>query len=133
MMEMNITSDSNNKALDRREIEFSVVQDAATVDKGEIKKELCKRLNLNPDSTIINSLKQEFGVRRCSGMANSYRSKEEMERLEPAYIIKRLSKKKGATQQPTDQADSAAAPKAKAEEKQESKKADAAEGKEEAK
>ena len=133
-MDLNITSDSNNKALDRREIEFSVVQDSATANKDEIKRELCKRLNLDPDSTIINSLKQEFGVRRCAGSANSYRSKEEMERLEPAYIIKRLSKRREAKQQPpVVPAETAAAPKKEEKQDAKPKKEEGAEGKEEAK
>ncbi len=100
-MEINILSDNDNKNVGRREISFSAVQDDKTASKEQIKQELCKRLNLNPDSTIITEIKQEFGMRRSTGIVHSYGSKEQLEKAEPGYLIKRLSKgekKEGAEQ-----------------------------------
>ncbi len=92
-MEVSILSDTNNPMMDRREIAFSVVQDDRTSSKDEIKQELCKKMNLSPESTIIVEVKQEFGMKRSSGMAHSYKTKEQMERSEPRYLIARLTKK----------------------------------------
>jgi ribosomal protein S24E len=90
---MSILSDEENKTLNRREIEFAVVQEASTESREEIKIELCKKLNLNPDCTVISTIHQEFGMRRSRGTAHSYKSKEEMGKTEPKYLIDRLSKK----------------------------------------
>ncbi len=92
-MDINILSDVENKTLNRREIEFAVVQDASTERSDNIKVELCKKLNLNPDCTLISKIHQEFGMRRSRGFAHSYKSKEEMANAEPKYLLERLSKK----------------------------------------
>ena len=99
-MELSIISDQTNPAASRREISFSVVQDDKTASKEEIKKELCSRLNLSPDTTIIVSVRQEFGVRRSVGVAHSYASKEQMDGSEPGYLTARLSKMAGRQEAP---------------------------------
>lgn len=120
-MEVSIMSDTNNPVMDRREIKFSVVQEGKTASRDEIKTEICKKLNLSPDATIITEIDQEFGVRRCSGSAHSYKSKEALEKAEPRYLLARLvkrDKKKEAPQEPKEEA-KAEAPKEAKEEKKE--------------
>ncbi|HUC39050.1 MAG TPA: hypothetical protein VL944_02880 [Candidatus Acidoferrum sp.] len=92
-MEVSILSDTNNAVMNRREISFSIVQDDRTTSKEEIKKEVCKKLGLSPDTTIVVEIKQEFGVRRSTGRAHSYKSKELLEKEEPKYLLERLAKK----------------------------------------
>ena len=92
-MEVTVVSDSNNAMLGRREITFSVAQDDRTVSKEELKKELCKKLNLAPELTVITRIDQRFGARQSRGAAHSYKSKEDLERMEPRHIIARLTKK----------------------------------------
>ncbi|MCL4379001.1 MAG: hypothetical protein M1160_01590 [Candidatus Marsarchaeota archaeon] len=92
-MEVSILSDKSNPNTKRREISFAVVQDDKTASREEVKQELCKRLGLNPDTTIITHMKQEFGMKRSIGVAHSYASKEQIGGAEPKYLIERLSKK----------------------------------------
>ncbi len=92
-MEVSILSDKSNPNTKRREISFAVVQDDKTASRDEVKRELCKRLSLDPETTIITQMKQEFGMRRSTGVAHSYASKEQIASAEPKYLIERLSKK----------------------------------------
>ncbi len=132
-MEVSILSDTNNAVANRREVAFSVIQESSTVSKEEIKKEVCKRLNLSPEATIVVEVKQEFGVKRSSGMLHSYKSKEDLERMEPKYLLARLTKKtkKESGEAPKEEKRAEAAPEAKKEHKE--KKEEAKEEKKEAK
>ncbi len=82
-MELKILSNNENKLLKRKEISFSVVQDGGTVNKAELSKELCKKLNLHPESTIITRIDQGYGMKGSTGIAHAYQTKEMLEKYEP--------------------------------------------------
>ncbi len=107
-MEIKVTSQNENKLLHRKEIGFTITGFESTPSKAEVHRELCKKLSLLPDSTIITNLKQEFGMKECSGTAHSYESKEQMG-LEPEYSRKRMEKslaaKKGAEPEAKEKAE----------------------------
>ena len=93
-MELKVLSNVENNLLSRKEIVFSVVQESSTVSKNELVKELSKKLNLNPEGTIIIKLDQSFGVKQSMGLAHSYKSKDLLEKYEPKHLISRLTGKK---------------------------------------
>lgn len=93
-MEIKITKDSSNKVTEAREIEFVVVQEGSTYSREEIKMELCKKLSLDPESTIVTRISQRFGVRQSTCSAHVYKSKEVLATHEPKHIVERLSKGK---------------------------------------
>ena len=95
-MELSITSNKENKLLGRREIEFNVVQEGSTPSKNEIKAELCKKLNLDPESVIIVKVDQSTGVKQGRGFAHAYPSKEAIEKFEPVHLVNRMKGIKGA-------------------------------------
>lgn len=100
-MDLHITSNKENRLLNRREIDFSIVQDGSTPSKNEIKMELCKKLNLDPESVIVVRIEQSTGVRQCHGIAHAYASKELVERSEPRYLVDRMKGiKKAKVQSP---------------------------------
>jgi len=92
-MDLKITSDSENKLLNRREIKFVLEQDGGTMKKDELAKQLCKKLNLNPESTIIVKINQGFGRKESYGTAHSYDSKESLQKYEPKHLLERIGKK----------------------------------------
>src|SRR5437016_6312857 len=106
-MKIEIVSDTENNLLKRKEIRFSIMEDNGTVKKSDALAELSKSLNLSPESTIIVRLDQSFGARQCFGVAHSYKTREELERIEPKYLLSR-----GKPKEPK-------APEAKKEEKKE--------------
>jgi small subunit ribosomal protein S24e len=96
-MELKILSNNENKLLGRKEITFSVEQEGSTANRTELTKELCKRLNLHPESTVIVSISQTFGTRQSTGTAHSYSDKETLakyEKMTLARIAKRTGKSK---------------------------------------
>ncbi|HII10281.1 MAG: 30S ribosomal protein S24e [Candidatus Micrarchaeaceae archaeon] len=97
-MELKILSNNENKLLKRKEISFSVVQEGGTVNKAELSKELCKKLNLHPESTIITRIDQGYGMKGSTGMAHAYQTKEELEKYEPRKLLERGAKKAAKAQ-----------------------------------
>ncbi len=93
-MDIKVISQNENKLLHRKEISFTITGFESTPSKADVHRELCKKLSLLPDSTIITNLKQEFGMKECGGTAHSYESKEAMS-AEPGYSIKRMEKSLG--------------------------------------
>jgi len=92
-MEISIQSDTNNPMLQRREISFVVLQESSTPPREELKKEICKKLNLDPDLTVLVEVRQEYGLRRSAGRVHSYKTKQQLEASEPRYLMERASKK----------------------------------------
>lgn len=95
-MEINVTSNKENKLLNRREIDFYVIQDGSTPSKNEIKTELCKKLNLDPESVMVVRVDQTTGLRQARGIAHAYSSKEQVEKFEPVHLVNRMKGIKGA-------------------------------------
>lgn len=92
-MELKIVSSNDNKLMSRKEIRFSVDQDGSTASRDMLTKEICKKLNLNPDFTIIVRIDQGFGKKESTGTAHSYDSKEMLEKYEPKHLLTRIGKK----------------------------------------
>jgi small subunit ribosomal protein S24e len=94
-MEINVTSNKENKLLNRKEIDFYVIQDGGTPSKKEIKTELCKKLNLDPESVMIVRMDQTTGLRQAHCVAHAYPSKEQVEKFEPVHLMNRMKGIKG--------------------------------------
>jgi len=86
-------NDNNNSVIGRREIEISIVQTDKTPSRDEVKKEVCKKLNLSPDSTIVVNLNQSYGLRQCSALVHSYPNSGSMKKFEHAYLFERRERK----------------------------------------
>lgn len=119
-MELQISKDFENKLFGRREISFSLSYTGKTPTKEEVKQEICKKLSIDPELTLIVRISPLFGTTVNQGLAHSYSSKEMM-KVEQKYLFDRKDKKAKK-----DGAQAAApAPEAKAQEKKaESKKED---------
>ena len=92
-MEINVIENVDNKLLGRKEIQFLATYGDKTVSIDDAKTEICKKLGLKPENTVINRINQKFGLKQSEITAYSYQSKEAMERYERKYLSKRLEKK----------------------------------------
>ena len=92
-MEINIVKDSKNAVADRREIEFTITQEDRTPSKAEVSKELCKKLNLSPEATVVVKMGKEFGTRMPRAIAHSYQNADALKKSEPAFLFERVAKK----------------------------------------
>ena len=57
--------------------------------------ELCKKLNLNPEHTLVVNVDQLFGSKMCMCTAHSYPNGELLAKFEPRYLLKRREKARG--------------------------------------
>lgn len=92
-MELEVINDIKNSVVGRREIEFYIMQDDKTPSIDEVKREICKKLNLSPDSTIVINIGQAFGTRRSKAIAHNYPNAESLKKFEHEYFFERAAKK----------------------------------------
>jgi len=92
-MEVEILKDNNNAVIGRREIELSIIQVDRTPSKEEVKKEVCKKLNLSPESTLVVKLDQSYGLKQSRALVHSYLNTNAMKKFERSYLFERHEKK----------------------------------------
>ena len=88
-MEVEIISKKDNKLLERKEINAVVTFEAATPSRKEIREAVGTKLGLNPELTILNSVVNEFGLKRIRVLAHSYADMKKLIDTEPEYLRKR--------------------------------------------
>ena len=91
-MDMKITSNFENRLLNRKEIKFQVIYSGKTPTKEELKQMLCKTLNLSPSTTVIVNVSQVYGMMASDGLAHSYANANDMA-IEPKHFAAREEKK----------------------------------------
>jgi small subunit ribosomal protein S24e len=92
-MEIKVLEEKNNPLLQRREVQFSIIQNLGTPSRLEIKNKLAAYLNSKPELVIIERMKQEFGKRETRGYAKIYESMDRLKNVETEHIIQRNEKK----------------------------------------
>ncbi len=91
-MNIHVISETENKLFDRKEIVCSVTLDDRTLSNEEAKREICKKMNLKPDATIITGIEQSFGIKHCTVYAHAYAKSSDIEKFEKKHILARLKK-----------------------------------------
>ena len=85
-----IISDTENKLLNRQEIEFEINHPtSSTPNRLEIKKKIAAQFNKEEALTIIKKLETKYGIGLTIGQARIYNSMIDIQDIEPAYVIKR--------------------------------------------
>lgn len=95
-MELKVIKNEDNKLFERKDVKFDVIDYDSTPSKDKVKTELCKKLNVLPNLTIIEKLDQEFGMKRLNGLAHVYSDEKSIDKYERKYILKRNSKNEKA-------------------------------------
>jgi ribosomal protein S24E len=82
-MEIKVTSQTENKLFDRKEIYLDVsYKGNATPSKESMSQEICKKLSLNPALTVVTKITQAFGNNSSEVLVYSYIKKETMAHIE---------------------------------------------------
>lgn len=92
-MKIKVVEKKTNKLLDRLEVHFEVESEAETPKRLEVKSKLSALINHDDNLVIIKGIHQETGIKRSKGVAHAYKTKEALEQVEPAYLIKRNTPK----------------------------------------
>lgn len=88
-MDVKIDSTTENKLLERKEIEATVQFTGATPPRKEIKATLCGKIGANPELVVLRSVEGSFGVRKLKVFAHAYASEDALRKNEPKHIRKR--------------------------------------------
>ena len=91
---INIISETENKLLKRKEIEFEITHTtSSTPNRLEIKKKIAAQFNKGEDLTLIIKLKTKYGIGLTQGQARLYDNPSDIKEIEPEYLIKRNNPK----------------------------------------
>ncbi|PWR71939.1 30S ribosomal protein S24e [Methanospirillum lacunae] len=88
-MEILITSDKQNELLSRREVAFTLNFNGATPSRKLVQAKLAAMVNAGKDQVVLDSMKSRFGISVLTGSARVYQSKEDLVKLERAYLMTR--------------------------------------------
>lgn len=102
-MEIEMKKDFENKLLNRRELYFVTVYSGKTPSRAEVREEISKKLNLNPETTVVVRISPLYGTMKSEIVVHSYASKEDMA-IEQKYLFERMKpREKKAAPQPQAQ------------------------------
>ena len=93
-MEFEITSDTRNELLGRRELRFILTYDGATPSRKEIRGKLCALNNINENLVVLDSLRTGYGRMQLNGFMRIYDTEEGRQRTERSYLMERGMPKK---------------------------------------
>jgi small subunit ribosomal protein S24e len=88
-MECEVTRDSRNELLSRREVDFSLRFDGATPSRMQVIGKLAATLNVNEKLLVLDSFKTGFGKTELSGKARVYDTEEQKAKTERAFLMTR--------------------------------------------
>ena len=80
-MDFKLITDTENKLFNRREIEGEIHADSAP-SRQEVAKIISEKISVNPDVIKIKTIKGKFGEKVFLVVANIYKSKEDMDKVE---------------------------------------------------
>lgn len=80
------------------------IAQSATPSRKEVLALVAAKLGCEQNRVVIKQIKQEYGERVIEVYANVYDSADDVKRIEYPHYLKRLEGKKGAEQQPAQQA-----------------------------
>lgn len=92
-MDFRIVEEKENKVLERKEINFEVIDAKITPTRKEIQKRIAALKNSKEELVSVVRVKQEYGKHRVIGLAHVYSNEKSLRKTEPAYIQKREKKK----------------------------------------
>jgi len=86
-MNVNIISTTENKLLDRREIEAEITFDGPTPKRAELKQAIGGKAGLNPELMVLSRVSNTFGTHSVHVVVHAYADKDKLMSIE-AYHLK---------------------------------------------
>jgi small subunit ribosomal protein S24e len=88
-MDFEISRDTRNELLSRREVDFSLRFDGPTPSRMQVIGKLAATLNVDEKLLVLDSLKTSFGMTVLSGKARIYDSEELKAKTERTFLMSR--------------------------------------------
>ncbi len=93
-MELNIAKRTENKLLNRTEIEFSASSEGATPSRKDVRSAIQGSLKVDEDLIVIDRIDNQYGTTNVTGRALVYSDKDSL-KLAAQYKIRRDKGEKG--------------------------------------
>ena len=101
MAEIEIIQKTENKTLNRQEIELKILS-TKTPSRKDLLKKISEKLKAKEDLIIIEKIKTNYGIPTVTIKIRLYKDGKNMKNLEKDYLIKRLNSKKDDKEQKTE-------------------------------
>ncbi|MDD1717327.1 MAG: 30S ribosomal protein S24e [Methanoregulaceae archaeon] len=88
-MDFEVTRDTRNELLSRREVDFSLRFDGPTPSRMQVIGKLAAGLNVNEKLLVLDSMKTSFGRTELYGKARVYDSEELKAKTERSFLMTR--------------------------------------------
>ena len=88
-MDFEVTRDTRNELLARREVDFTLRFDGPTPSRLQVISKLAAGLNVKDTLLVLDSMKTSFGTTVLSGKARVYDTPEQKEKVERTYLFAR--------------------------------------------
>lgn len=88
-MKIEITQDKENALLNRRDILFGVTPEKEVYSRKVVKNKLVALLDTKPGLLILDRMNTQYGMQEVVGYARLYDTVQDLNRIEPAYMIAR--------------------------------------------
>lgn len=97
-MKVEVIKRTENPLLKRVEVEFRIDHSGApTPKRSEVKSQLASLLGISEDLLVIERFTSTHGRQEARGTARFYSTREQLELLEPKYLLRRGLPKEGKT------------------------------------
>lgn len=85
-MNVNLISNTENKLLERKEIQAEVSFDGATPKRAELKEAVSHKVGANPELVVLRKVSSNFGRKTVLIIAHAYSKKDSLMSIEPVYV-----------------------------------------------
>ena len=91
-MKVEIRTTYKNAILLRDEILADIFFEGKTPSRIQVHKEIAKKIGAPEDTVIVKSIQSLFGEQKAHAKIFKYDTKDALDKLEPAYLLKRQAK-----------------------------------------
>jgi small subunit ribosomal protein S24e len=88
-MDIEITQDTRNELLSRRELRFVLTHDGPTPSRKEIIGRMCAMKNVGESFAVLDPLSTRYGQMKAEGVLRIYDSEDARNRAESDYLLTR--------------------------------------------
>lgn len=98
-MKIEIIKDEKNVLLDRRDIMCNVISEGTTASRENVKNMLVALLDTKSELMILDRMNTQYGTQNILGYARLYNDLQQLQAVEPAYMIARNATKESGKEQ----------------------------------
>ncbi len=98
-MKIEIIKDEKNVLLDRRDIVCNVISEGTTASRENVKNMLVALLDTKSELMILDRMNTQYGTQNILGYARLYNDLQQLQAVEPAYMIARNATKESGKEQ----------------------------------